>query len=160
VGIAQRHWLMKNELTNYSIANLAHDTRTCWEGVRNYQARNFMRDAMTVGDLAIFYSSNADPSGAAGVMRIAKAAYPDDTQFDRRSKYFDPKATQVSPRWWMVDVEFVETFPTFVSLATMRDIKACHDMLILQKGSRLSITPITEEHFEAITTLGNRSSSK
>lgn len=144
---------MKNEVTSYCIDDLVRDRQTCWEGVRNYQARNYMRQ-MQVGDLAFFYHSNADPSGVAGVMRICRAAYPDATQADPNSKYFEPRATPERPVWDRVDVELVERSPRFVPLECLRNTPGLHDLLILQRGSRLSITPITAAHFSIITGLG------
>lgn len=147
-------WLMKNEVTSYHIGDFARDGRTCWEGVRNYQARNFMRDQMQVGDLAFFYHSNASPSGVAGVMRISRAAYPDDTQFDAASKYFEPRATPDAPVWCMVDVELVEQFPRIVSIAELRETPGLEDLMLLRQGSRLSIAPVAPEHFEMIRAMG------
>lgn len=152
--MAQQFWLMKNEVTSYSIDDLARDQRTCWEGVRNYQARNFMRDDMRVGDLALFYHSNADPSGAAGVMRVCAAAHPDPTQFDSGSKYFESRATPDRPVWFRVDVTFVAKFPNVVPLAALRDTPALHKLVILRPGNRLSITPITATEFRCIERMG------
>src|SRR5690606_17593040 len=106
----KRYWLMKSEPGSYSIDDLQRDTRTSWEGVRNYQARNFMRDDMRPGDGVLFYHSGANPPGVAGLAKIARAAYPDPTALDPDSHYYDPKATKEDPRWVMVDIEFVEKF--------------------------------------------------
>lgn len=140
---------MKSEVTDYSIDDMARDKRTDWTGVRNYQARNFMRDEMSPGDLAFFYHSNAEPSGIAGIIRVKGPAKPDVTQFDRKSKYFDESATKDNPRWMLREVEFVKKIP-FLPLDQIRKISACKNMIILQKGTRLSITPVTETEWKAL----------
>lgn len=145
-------WLMKSEPDVYSLDDLARDGTECWEGVRNYQARNFMRD-MAVGDLALFYHSNAKPPGVAGVCRISREAYPDDTQFDKKSKYYDPKSKKEDPRWSMVDVTFVEKFPEEVSLQALKDDAALEGMGVIQKGSRLSVQPVEKKHFKRVLKL-------
>jgi predicted RNA-binding protein with PUA-like domain len=139
-------WLMKSEPDVYSIDDLERDGSECWEGVRNYQARNFMRE-MAEGDLAIFYHSNAKPPGAAGVCRICREAYPDPTQFDRKSRYHDAKSKKDDPRWSMVDVEFVEKFTKPISLQALKDDPALEGMRVTQKGSRLSVQPVEKGHF-------------
>ncbi len=144
---------MKSEVTDYSIDDLKRDQQTDWTGVRNYQARNFMRDSMKPGDLAFFYHSNADPSGVAGVMKIVGEAKPDLTQFDSKSKYYDETAAQKEPRWFLREVAFVKKI-NFVSLDQIRKSPACKKMFILQKGSRLSITPVTETEWNAVLKLG------
>ena len=149
---ALKLWLMKSEPDVYSIDDLERDGSECWEGVRNYQARNFMRE-MAEGDLALFYHSNAKPPGVAGVCRIGRAAYPDDTQFDRKSKYYDPKSKKEAPRWSMVDVEFVEKFADVVSLQTLKDDPALEGMKVIQKGSRLSVQPVEKAHFKRVLKL-------
>jgi predicted RNA-binding protein with PUA-like domain len=154
-----KYWLMKNEVSDYSIQELKKDKRTDWTGVRNYQARNFMRDEMSPGDLAIFYHSNADPSGAAGIMEISSKAKPDETQFDKKSKYYDSKATKDNPRWMLREVQFKEVLPRLVPISEMREIKVCKDMLILQKGSRLSITPLKKTEFEAVVKAAKKKES-
>jgi predicted RNA-binding protein with PUA-like domain len=147
------YWLMKSEPDVYSIDDLAQAKQDHWEGIRNYQARNHMR-AMAVGDLALFYHSNAKPPGVAGVMRICKTAYPDHTQFDARSKYHDPKSKREDPRWSMVDVEFIEKLPEYVPLATLRDDPALQELLVIRKGMRLSVQPVDKEHFKHVLSLG------
>jgi len=142
-------WLMKSEPDVYSIEDLQRDGSESWEGVRNYQARNFMRE-MAKGDLAIFYHSNAKPPGAAGVCRICREAYPDPTQFDKKSKYYDAKSKKEDPRWSMVDVEFVEKFPETVSLQVLKDEAALEGMRVTQKGSRLSVQPVEKGHFKQV----------
>ena len=150
-----KHWLMKSEPSAYSIDDLKKDGFTSWDGVRNYQVRNMMRDDMHVGDLAFFYHSNAKPSGIAGICRICKTAYPDPTAWDPKSHYFDPKSSPENPRWVMVEVEFVEKFPNFISLEELHENKALKDLPILRKGSRLSIVPVQNEQFEVIRKLGH-----
>lgn len=144
---------MKSEPRVYSIQDLARDGREGWEGVRNYQARNLMRDELRVGDLALFYHSNAKPPGVAGVARICREAYPDDTQFDPQSHYYDPRSDRDHPRWVCVDVEHVETFPDLVSLPTLKAEPALADMLVTQRGSRLSVQPVGERHFRHVLAL-------
>jgi len=144
------YWLMKSEVTDYSIENLERDRKADWTGVRNYQARNFMRDSMKKGDLAFFYHSNADPSGIAGIMEIASNAKDDETQFDSKSIYFDRSATKKNPRWQLREVKFVKKFLKLLSLADIRGIPECKKMMVLQKGSRLSIQPVTEDEWKAI----------
>lgn len=151
---AMKLWLMKSEPDVYSIDDLRRDGTECWEGVRNYQARNFMRE-MAVGDLVLFYHSNAKPPGVAGVCRVSRAAYPDDTQFNPRSKYYDPKSKKEDPRWSMVDVTFVEKLPDLVSLQRLKDDSALEGMRVTQKGSRLSVQPVEKKHFKRVLRLGD-----
>ena len=144
-------WLMKSEPAECSIDDLARAPQATvpWVGVRNYQARNFMRDAMQVGDGVLFYhSSNAEP-GVAGVARVASTAYPDPTQFDAASPYFDAKATPAAPRWLPVDVALVQKTP-LLPLRTMRSRPELATMGLLQRGSRLSITPVTRAEWDAV----------
>jgi len=144
-----KYWLMKSEPDVYSIDHLGRDGTESWEGVRNYQARNFMRE-MAVGDLAIFYHSSANPPGAAGICRISREAYPDDTQFNTKSKYYDPKSKKEDPRWSMVDVSFVEQFKELVSLQALKDDPGLEGMRVTQKGSRLSVQPVDKAHFKRV----------
>ena len=147
VGITG-YWLMKSEPDVYSIDDMKAEGTGMWEGVRNYQARNFMR-AMKVGDKALFYHSNATPPGVVGIVEVAKEAYVDPTQLDPKSKYFDKKKPD-EPRWDCVDVRFVEKFGSTVSLAALKDEPALQEMLVVQKGSRLSITPVLKKHFDKV----------
>ena len=147
------YWLMKNEPEAYSIDNLKSDKTTHWEGVRNYQARNMMRDDMQKGDLAFFYHSNCKPPGIAGVMEVVKISYPDFTQFDPESKYYDPTATQEKPRWFMVDVKFKKKFKQLIDLSELKQYPELKDMLILRKGNRLSITPLNKKQWDFILDL-------
>lgn len=144
------YWLMKNEVGDYSIDDLQKESKTDWTGVRNYQARNFMRDEMKKGDLAFFYHSNAEPSGVAGIMKIISDKKPDLTQFQKSSKYFDAKAKKEDPTWYLREVEFVEKLARLVSIKELRSLPECKKLWILRPGSRLSITPVTEEEWKAI----------
>ena len=155
---ARKLWLMKSEPDVYSIDDLERDGSEPWEGVRNYQARNFMRE-MAEGDLAIFYHSNANPPGAAGICRICREAYPDPTQFDPKSNYYDAKSTKEEPRWSMVDVEFVEKFPEPVSLKALKDDPALQGMRVTQKGSRLSVQPVEPKHFKRVLKMAGAKTS-
>ncbi len=151
-----RCWLMKSEPSVFSIDDLERDGQTSWEGVRNFQARNFIRDDMRVGDRVLFYHSNANPAGVAGLARIARAAYPDPAARDPKSDYFDPRASDEDPRWFMVDVEFAERFPALVSLERLRQTPGLEKMLVINR-SRLSVQPVTEEEFEIVVRLGRGS---
>ncbi len=146
-------WLLKSEPAVYSIADLEREGRTRWDGVRNYQARNLIRDALRPGDLGFFYHSNASPPGVAGLLRIASEAFVDATQFDPSSRYFDARAITVAPRWWTIEVEFVERFVELVPLATMRRTAALEGMMVLARGARLSIQPVREAHFRLVLRL-------
>lgn len=145
-----RYWLLKSEPDVYSIDDLANDGSTYWDGVRNYQARNFMRDDMKRGDLVLYYHSNAKPPGVAGIARVAKEGYPDPTQFEVESKYYDPKSKPEDPRWILVDVEFVARFEELVSLAELKENPALEGMLVIRKGQRLSVQPVEETHFRQV----------
>lgn len=144
-----KYWLMKSDVDDYTIDDLKRDKKADWVGVRNYQARNFMRDEMSDGDLAFFYHSNAEPSGIAGIMRINGPAKADLTQFEKKSNYYDEKATKENPRWMLREVEFQEK-TKFISLAEIRKIPECKNMWLLRPGSRLSITPVTEKEWKAL----------
>ena len=146
-------WLLKTEPSVYSIEDLRRDRRTGWEGVRNYQARNFMRDAMREGDRVLFYHSNAAPPGVAGIAEIVRAGYPDPTARDPDSPYFDAKASDDDPRWFRVDVGFVEAFPRFVPLDLLRATPGLEKMLVINR-SRLSVQPVTDAEFEIVARLG------
>lgn len=148
-----RNWLLKSEPGVYSIDDLRRDGRTFWEGVRNYQARNFIRDTMEPGDRVLFYHSNADPLGVAGMARVAGAAYPDDTALDPKSDYYDPRASEADPRWYRMDVEFVEAFPAVVTLDALREVPGLEKMPLLNR-SRLSVQPVTDAEFDTIVALG------
>ncbi len=146
-----RYWLMKSEPSDVSIDDLAAMPKqtVAWYGVRNYQARNFMRDQMEVGDKVLFYHSSCEEPGIAGLATISKKAYPDETQFDRRNKYFDPKATRENPRWMNVDVKFAKK-TRLVPIKELREHPELANLRILQKGNRLSITPVDPKEYEFI----------
>ncbi len=152
----RRYWLMKSEPDVFSIDDLESQGRTSWDGVRNYQARNFMRDEMQVGDLVLFYHSNAKPPGVAGLARVCTRAHPDVSAQDPRSEYHDPKASPDNPIWMMVDVAFVAKFPAFVSLDRLKQEQILADMLVLRRGMRLSVQPVERDHFERVVELGNK----
>jgi predicted RNA-binding protein with PUA-like domain len=146
---SRQYWLMKSEPDVFSIDDLERKGREAWDGVRNFQARNFMRDQMAVGDLVLFYHSNATPPGVAGLARVASAAYPDPSAFDPDSKYYDPDSDPDAPRWWLVDVEFVEKFAEQVSLDALKAAakKELAGMLVARRGQRLSVQPVEKDHF-------------
>ena len=148
-------WLMKSEPSTYSIDDLQKQQTTTWEGVRNYQARNYMRDEMKVGDLALFYHSNANPSGVVGICRICKTHLADHTAWDPTSEYFDPKSSPENPRWIMVEVEFIEKFDQIISLEKLKCYPELKDLRLLQKGSRLSILPLLQKDFDFIRKLSH-----
>jgi predicted RNA-binding protein with PUA-like domain len=152
-----RYWLMKSEPTAYSIDDLARDGREIWDGVRNYQARNYLRE-MQPGDLAFFYHSNAKPPGVAGLMRIVESNVTDPTQFDPNSRYYDPKSTPENPRWQTVTVEFVEKFPHYVSLAELRQHFSEDELPILKRGFRLSVVPLDHKTAEKLLALAKNAS--
>jgi predicted RNA-binding protein with PUA-like domain len=145
------HWLMKSEPDVFGIEHLAaaSDKTAAWWGVRNYQARNFMRDQMKLGDRAFFYHSSCPEPGIAGIVQVSRLAYPDETQFDRKGKYFDPKASRDIPRWFNVDVKLVKK-TRLVSLQEMRSHPQLASMVILKRGNRLSITPVEPGEWEFI----------
>ena len=143
------YWLFKSEPTTYGIDHLAKDKVTAWTGVRNYQARNFMRDAMKQGERGFFYHSSCEVPGIVGIVAVARGAYPDETQFDRKSKQYDPAATKENPRWFNVDVKFVKK-TRVVTLPELRAEKALKNMQILQRGNRLSITPVTQAEWNCV----------
>ena len=146
------YWLLKSEPSAYGIDDLAKDKTTAWTGVRNYQARNFMRDGMRRGDRAFFYHSSCDEPGIVGIAEVSKPAYPDATQFDRKSRYYDAGATREEPRWFNVDVKFVKKTRT-VGLDELRGHKELKDMHVLRRGNRLSIMPVTDAEWKVVTRL-------
>lgn len=151
-----QYWLMKTEPDVFSIDDLKKKKSESWDGVRNYRARNFMRDEMRVGDLVLFYHSNAKPPGVAGVASVCRESYPDHTQFDPKSKYHDPKSDRDAPRWFMVDVKFESKFERFVPLDELKEDAKLSDMLVVQRGQRLSIQPVERRHFERVCKLGSK----
>jgi len=151
-----QYWLFKSEPEVYSIDQLKIDTENYggvyWEGVRNYQARNFMRECK-VGDYVLFYHSNTKPPGIVGIAKVVKEAYPDPVQFDKNNQYYDPKSSPDNPRWSVVDLAFVKKFNRKISLDELRSIPLLEEMKVVRKGNRLSITPVTKEEFEVIKNL-------
>jgi len=147
---------MKCEPNAYSIEDLARDGETCWEGVRNFQARNFMRDDMRVGDAVLFYASNADPSGVSGLATITKAGYPDHFAWKEGHKYFDGRSTKAAPVWFMVNLGFVEAFAETVPLSTLKGVKGLEEMKVVQKGSRLSVQPVAKTEYDITVRLGRK----
>ncbi len=152
----KRHWLMKCEPSAYSIDDLERDGRTCWEGVRNFQARNFMRDVMREGDGVLFYASNADPSGVSGLASICRTGYPDHYAWQVGHKYFDARSSEAEPAWYMVDIAFVERFPATIPLATLKKTPGLEEMMVTKKGSRLSVQPVTQAEYDIVAALGRR----
>lgn len=152
-----KYWLMKSEPSTFSIDDLAKAPRqtTCWDGVRNYQVRNMLRDEMAVGDLAFMYHSSCDEPGIVGVIEIVKPGYPDHTAFDRKHDHYDAASKPESPRWYMVDVRLKQRFSRVISLDELRryESKQLREMLILKRGNRLSITPIDAPHWKFVMSL-------
>ncbi len=153
--MAKRYWLMKCEPAAYDIEDLERDGTTSWEGVRNYQARNFMRE-MKRGDGVLFYASNADPSGVTGVAKIVSEAYPDPFAMKKAHRYYDESSTAENPVWYSVDIGFVRKFTGIVSLETLKSTSGLEEMVVTRKGSRLSIQPVTPEEFRIVVGLGKR----
>lgn len=147
-----KYWLLKSEPNVFSLEHLRSAGRTSWDGVRNYQARNNLR-AMKVGDLAFFYHSRVEPPGIVGICRVVREAYPDPSQFDPVSKYYDPGSKPEDPRWSMVDVEFVEELPRMVCLPELKAARGLAKMVVVQKGSRLSVQPVTAAEWKAVLKL-------
>ena len=145
------YWLMKSEPTVYSIDDLERDGKTCWEGVRNYRARNYMRE-MQIGDRVLFYHSNAKPSSVVGLARVVREAYPDHYALDKRNRYYDPKSSAANPRWFMVDIAFEQKFPRPVSLEEIKN-SAKLKRMVLVNNSRLSVQPVTEDEFGFVTSM-------
>jgi predicted RNA-binding protein with PUA-like domain len=157
LGGGMRYWLMKSEPDEFSVDDLvaAPNQTTPWFGVRNYQARNFMRDGMRVGDQAFFYHSSCSEPGIAGIVGISHAAYPDETQFDPKSEYYDAKSTRENPRWQHVDVKLIRKTP-LITLPMLRAAKGLEDMVVLRRGNRLSITPVTASEWKTVENLMKR----
>ena len=147
-----RHWLVKSEAGVYSIDDLERDGRTLWDGVRNFRARNYMRE-MGVGDLVLFYHSSQEPPAVVGIARVAREAYPDPTQFDPTSDYHDPKSDEDAPRWWLVDLAFSAKLPRPVTLPEIKEEPSLRDM-VLVRNARLSVQPVTAAEFEAVRKMG------
>ena len=147
-----RYWLVKSEPDVFSFADLqaAPKKTTHWDGVRNYQARNTLRDEMKQGDRCFYYHSNAEPSGIAGICEVVREGYPDHTAFDKKDPHHDPKSKADAPTWYMVDVKAVKPFPRLIALGELREVAALKGMVLLQKGSRLSVQPVTKTEWATI----------
>ena len=150
----EKYWLIKSEESDYSIDDLKRDGKTPWAGVRNFQARNSMRDDMKIGNRVIFWHSGGKPIGAAGIGKVVSKAYPDPTQFDKKSRYYEPRAKKEKPVWFLVDVGFVKKFKRTVAIEEIRKNHKRKGMITLCPGSRLSITPLTKKEFETMQKLG------
>lgn len=155
--VKNQFWLFKSEPNVYSIDDLKKEKTAFWEGVRNYQARNLLRDTIKKGDQVLFYHSNAEPPGIVGICQVVKEGYPDHTQFDESSKYFDPKSKKDDPRWYMVDVKFVKKFKSIVSLETLKSSSGLEEMMVTKRGARLSIQPVTEKEWKTVLKLAGES---
>ena len=153
------YWLIKSEPDVYSIDDLRLDKTVSWDNVRNYQARNYLK-SMKVGDQALFYHSNSKPTGVVGTAKIIKIAKADPSQFDKTSEYFDPKATLDNPRWFSPEVSFISKFDNLVSIEAIRKVPNLNKMVLLQKGSRLSVQPVTSAEFNAIVKLGSKAARR
>ncbi len=149
----KQYWLMKSEPRVYSIQHLRKSGKDLWDGVRNHQAKNFMKHNMQIGDEVLFYHSNAQPSGIVGLARVSKTARPDPTAFDSRSPYYDPSSHRNNPRWFCVEVTFKACFKRILSLAELKAQKKLSRMLVLKKGQRLSVMPVTKKEYEHILVL-------
>ncbi len=147
------YWLMKSEPDVYGIDDMQRDGREMWDSIRNYQARNMMRDDMKIGDEVFFYHSNCKEPGIVGITRVASKPYPDPVQFDKKSRYFDPKSSKDNPRWILVDVEFVRKLSRTITLAEIKAEKSFEDMILTRKGNRLSIMPVETKHWKKILSL-------
>ncbi len=158
--MAQRFWLMKTEPDSFGIDDLQRVKIEPWTGVRNFMARNYMRDEMQVGDGVLFYHSNAEPSGVAGLGRVHRTGVVDDTQFEPSSKYYDPKAKRDAPTWICVDVSFVEKFPRLVALSELHGEARLAGMLVIRKGMRLSVMPVEQGHYEVVKEMSGRPAPK
>ena len=148
-----QYWLMKSEPSEYSIDHLKRDKVEHWDGVRNYQARNMMRDQMKKGDLAFLYHSNCDEIGIVGVMTVHKESYPDHTAFDPKDKHYDPKSDPDKPRWFMVDVKYKRKMKLVIRLQELRETKGLEEMALVRKGNRLSVMPVSEDEWNLILTM-------
>jgi len=153
----KQYWLFKSEPNTFSIEDLERSPKkiTCWDGVRNYQARNFLRDSIKLGDGILFYHSNADPPAIAGIAEVVKKGYVDHTAFAPHDPHYDPKSDAKNPTWYMVDIKHVKTFSDPVTLMTLKSVKALKNMVLLQKGSRLSVQPVTTQQWDAIVQIAN-----
>jgi predicted RNA-binding protein with PUA-like domain len=152
----RRYWLFKSEPSTYGFEQLARDGRTCWHGVRNYQARNLLRDEIQAGDGVLFYHSSSEPMVIAGIAKVVKAGYPDHTAFDPKSEYHDPDGDPANPSWFMVDIEHVGAKREPVTRERCKQEPALANMVLLQRGSRLSVQPVTADEWRTILRLGGQ----
>lgn len=152
----KRYWLVKSEPDEYSIDDLEQDRIAPWDGIRNYQARNIIRNEIKVNDEILIYHTGRPAPGVAGVGRIVRAAYPDSTALDKTSAYYDERATDENPIWYCVDIEFVGKFTRFVPLSEIKSTAGLEEMMIVRRGNRLSVQPVRMEHFKKIVQMGNR----
>jgi len=152
---ARRYWLMKSEPDVFSIDDLrrAKNQVTCWDGVRNYQARNFLRDEIKVGDGVLYYHSSVEPVGVAGEAVVVRDGYPDDTAFDPHDEHYDPKSSPANPTWYMVDVKFVRACAEMISLKRLKAISSLRTMFVVRPGMRLSVQPVTPEEWKTVMAL-------
>lgn len=153
--MSKNYWLMKSESEVYSIDDLKRDGKTFWDGVRNYQARNFMRDQMKKGDEVFFYHSNSDPTGIAGTAVIAKEGYPDPSAFDPKDHHYDPKSKKEAPAWYGVDIQFKKKFKQVITLEALKKNPVLKEMPLLQRGQRLSVQPVTAKQWGIIKGLSD-----
>jgi len=154
--MAAKYWLVKSEPGAYSIDDLVKDKKTHWDGVRNYQARNFIRDDMKKGDKVLFYHSNADPNAVVGVCEIVKEGYPDFTAFDPEEKHFDPKSKKEEPAWFMVDIKLIKKFKQPITLSEIKQNPKLQNMRLVQRGNRLSVMPIEKNEFTEILKMSEK----
>ena len=152
--MAKKYWLMKSEPNVYGIDHLKREKVGEWDGVRNYQARNIMRDEMKKGDGVLFYHSNAKPPGVAGLAVVHKESHPDHTSWKKGGDYFDPKSTPDEPRWFMVDIKFVKKFKALIPLDVLKQTKGLEEMMVIRKGARLSVQPVSAKEFKIISKMG------
>lgn len=141
---------MKSEPTTFSIDDLKNKKRSIWDGVRNYQARNYMRDEMKLNDIILFYHSSCEGPGIVGIAKVSKESHPDPSQFDKNSKYFDPKSTKENPRWFLVEIEFVKKLEKKITLQDLKECKGLENLPVVKKGSRLSINPVSKSEYKII----------
>ena len=153
--MSEKLWLFKADPKDYSIDDLANEQNqtTSWDGIRNYMARNLLRDEIKKGDQILLYHSNANPKGIVGLGKVVRSAYPDDTALDQSSVYYDPKSTKDNPIWYMVDVKLVEMFPKVIELRELKETKGLEEMMLTQRGSRLSIQPVRKSEWKIIMQL-------
>lgn len=154
--MSRKYWLMKSEPQSFSFDDLraSPGATTCWEGVRNYQSRNFMRDDMKKGDRVLFYHSSCEEPGVVGIAEVSRDAYPDPTAWDPKSRYYDPKSSPDVPVWFMVDITCREPFKRAVTLQALKDAPELSAMKVVQKGQRLSVQPVTQEEFDRVCEMG------